>query len=131
MNENTFVDSFFFLFSLHFCFLGHFKIIWCFAKSLIATSTHFLLKYNWKEKTWKVFVGVRVWAPKPVYESLKRPEYVTVLYIDQFLLLNTIYFFSYFSSYQLNLSVFWVFHLFSEFLILVIFRMLWMVFTIS
>ena len=66
MNENTFVDTFFFRLSIfwfhfffcpHFCRLCHFKTIRCIAKSLITTSTYFLLKYNWKTKTWKVFFG--------------------------------------------------------------------------
>ena len=49
-----------FLFSLHFCILRHFKIIRCIAKSLIATSTYFLLKSNWKKENLK---GV-FWAPE-------------------------------------------------------------------
>ena len=66
MNENTFVDTFFFRLSIfwfhfffcpHFCRLCHFKTIRCIAQSLITTSTYFLLKYNWKKKTWKVFFG--------------------------------------------------------------------------
>ena len=40
-------------------------------------STYFLLKHNWKKKTWKVFLDVRVWMPKPVHRSLKRYGYVT------------------------------------------------------
>ena len=44
-----------FLSCLHFCLLRHFEIIRCFVKSLIATSTYFLLIYNRKTKTWKVF----------------------------------------------------------------------------
>ena len=46
-----------FLFSLHFCILSHFEILRCIDKSLISTSTYFLLQYNWKKKTWKVFFG--------------------------------------------------------------------------
>ena len=55
-----------FLFCLHFCILKPFEIIRCIVKSLIATWTFFLLlllvflfllKYNWKKKTWKVFFG--------------------------------------------------------------------------
>ena len=44
-----------FLFCQHFRLLSHFEIIRCIVKSLIATSTYFSLKYNWKKKTWKVF----------------------------------------------------------------------------
>ena len=69
MNENTFVDSFFLLslralclivfhFCLHFCTLSHFEITRRTVKSLIAT-----------------------WAPKPVYWSLKWPEYVTNMFL--------------------------------------------------
>ena len=46
---------------------GYFEIIRCTVKSLVATSTYFLLEYNWN----KTFG-----APKPVYRSLKRSEYV-------------------------------------------------------
>ena len=45
-----------FLFCLHLCILSHFKIITSTVKSLITTSRYFLLKYNWKRKSWKVFV---------------------------------------------------------------------------
>ena len=45
------------LFCLHFCLLSHFEIIRCIVKSLVATSTYFLLKYNWQNKTWKVILG--------------------------------------------------------------------------
>ena len=41
-------------------FLLSYQLIRCIMKSLIATSTYFLLKYNWKKKkkkTWKVFLG--------------------------------------------------------------------------
>ena len=65
-----------FLFCLHFCILSHFEIIRCIAKSLIATSTYFLLEYNWKKKTWKVFLGARVWEPKLVYRSPKRTAWI-------------------------------------------------------
>ena len=47
----------FFLLCLHFCILSHFEIIRYIVKSLIATSTYFLLKYNLKKKTWKLFFG--------------------------------------------------------------------------
>ena len=63
MNENTFVDSFFFclyLFLSHcyfllsaFYLLSHFKIIRCIEKSPTGTSTYFLLKYNWKKENLK------------------------------------------------------------------------------
>ena len=49
-----------FLLCLHFCILSNFKIIRCIVKSLIASSKYFLLKYNWKKKTWKLFF----WAPE-------------------------------------------------------------------
>ena len=83
-NGNAFVDSFFFrfwplyltgfLFRLHFCILSHFEIIKCIVKSFIATSMYFLLKYNWKRKLEKRFLGARVWALKTVYRSPKQPE---------------------------------------------------------
>ena len=56
--------------------LNHFKIIRSIVKSLIATSTYFLLKYNWKNKTWKVLLEVRVWSPKLVYQSPNCPGYI-------------------------------------------------------
>ena len=70
MNENTSVDSIFFcfrplclivfLFCLHFCILSYVEIIRCIVKSMIATSTYFLLKYNWKKRKFeKCF-----WAPE-------------------------------------------------------------------
>ena len=52
MNENTFVENFFFdfnilshvfLFFLHFCLLSHFKIV-CIVKSLLATFVEIQLK---------------------------------------------------------------------------------------
>ena len=46
-----------FLFCLHFCLLSHFKIIRRILKSLITTLMYFLLKYNWKNKTWKELFG--------------------------------------------------------------------------
>ena len=62
-NKNTFVDSFsicfdlccliVFLFCLHFCLQNHFEMIRCIVKSLIATSTYFLLKYTWKNENLK------------------------------------------------------------------------------
>ena len=67
MNKNTFVDSIFFcfrplclivfLFCLHFCVLNYFEIIRCIVKSMIATSTYFLLKYNWKKENLKSVFG--------------------------------------------------------------------------
>ena len=48
-----------FLFGLYFCILSHFEIIRCIVKSLISTSNYFLLKYNCKKKTWKVFFWVQ------------------------------------------------------------------------
>ena len=42
---------------LHFCLLSHLKIFRCFVKSLIATSTYFLLKHNWKKENLKSFFG--------------------------------------------------------------------------
>ena len=39
----------------YFCILSHFKLLRCTVKSLITTLTYFLLKYNWKKKTSKVF----------------------------------------------------------------------------
>ena len=67
-----------FLFWQHFCILRIFKIIRCTVKSLIATSIYFLLNYNRKRKLEKCFLGAAVWAPKPVYQSTKWPEYTTV-----------------------------------------------------
>ena len=65
-----------FLFCLHFCILNHFKTRYT-VKSLIAISTYILLKYNWKIKLEKFFLGARVWALKLGYWSPKWPEYVT------------------------------------------------------
>ena len=50
---------FVFLFCLHFCIQSHVEIIRCMVKSLVATSTYIyiFLKYYWKKKTWKVFLG--------------------------------------------------------------------------
>ena len=61
-----------FLFSLRFWLLSHFKKMRCIVKSLIAASTHFLSKYDWKKKFLKFFLGARVWVPKGVYQSPKR-----------------------------------------------------------
>ena len=44
-----------FFFCLHFCLLSHFEMIKCILKSMIATSSYFLLKYTRKNETWKVF----------------------------------------------------------------------------
>ena len=66
-----------FLFCLHFCLLGNLEIIRCIVKSMIAPSMYLLLKYSWKKKTWKSFLGTRIRAPKLVYWSPKWPEYVT------------------------------------------------------
>ena len=47
--------------------LSYLEIIRCIVRSLIATLKCFLLKYNWKNKTWKMFFwGARVWVPKQV-----------------------------------------------------------------
>ena len=51
------------------------ETIRCIVRSFIATSTYFLLKHHWKRKLEKCFLGARVWAPKLVYRSPKRPEY--------------------------------------------------------
>ena len=48
-----------FFFCVCFCLLSHFKIIRCTAKSLITTSTCFLLKCKWKKNLKSVF-----WAPE-------------------------------------------------------------------
>ena len=53
-----------FLFCMHFCIMSHFKIVRRIAKSLIATSTNYLLKYNWKTKTWKVCFGCQSFGPQ-------------------------------------------------------------------
>ena len=67
MNENTFTDSFLFRFNIFlshcfshlfaFCQLSHFEIIRCIVKLMIATSTCFLLKCNWKKRSWKMLFG--------------------------------------------------------------------------
>ena len=57
-------------FGLHFYILNHYQKIRCIVKSLITTSTYFLLKYNQKNKTWKMLFGCqslggefpRVWS---------------------------------------------------------------------
>ena len=48
-----------FLFCLHSCLLSHFEIIRCILKSLITTSTYFMLKYNWKKKIWNILFAVQ------------------------------------------------------------------------
>ena len=63
-----------FLFSQHVCLLSHFEIIGCTVKSLIAT-----LNTTEKQKLKMYYLQARVWAPKPVYWSLKLPEYVPAL----------------------------------------------------
>ena len=64
-------------------FLLSYQLIRCIMKSLIATSTYFLLKYNWKKKKKKklekFFLGTRAWAPKLVHWSPKQPGYVPVI----------------------------------------------------
>ena len=68
---------FFFLFFPSVCsfvFLSHLEIIRCFVKSLIATSTYFFMKCNWKKET---FLGARVWMTKPICRSPEWPGYVT------------------------------------------------------
>ena len=50
-------------FGLHFYILSHLQIIRCIVKSLIATSTYFLSKYNWKNRGWKIFFGCQSWCP--------------------------------------------------------------------
>ena len=65
MNEKIFVDSFFFRFNLclnfsllsAFLYFKPFEIIRWIVKLLIATWIYYMLKYNWKKKTWKVFFG--------------------------------------------------------------------------
>lgn len=67
-----------FLFCLHFCVLSHFGIIRCILKSWIATSTHFLLKCNQKNKTWKVFFRLSnqcISLPNGLNMSLARQNY--------------------------------------------------------
>ena len=59
-----------------FCILSHFKIIifwnhWSLLQLIFCWNT------TEKRKRERCFSGVRVWAPKPVYRSPKRPEYVT------------------------------------------------------
>ena len=69
-----------FLFCLHFYLLSHFKIIRCNVKSFTPTSMHFLqfiATSTEKRKLEKCFLGARVWAPKPVYQFPKQPEYIT------------------------------------------------------
>ena len=93
INENTFIAnfflhfpvfffSFFLFFCLQFCLLNLFEIIRCFVKSLSTTSTYFLMKHNWKNKTWFFFFfwgvgGTRIWVAKPVYWSPKHSGYLT------------------------------------------------------
>ena len=42
---------------LHFCTVSNFEIFKCIVKSLIATSTYFLLKYYWEKRNCKLFFG--------------------------------------------------------------------------
>ena len=48
-----------FLFCLHFLPSKPFQKNEMHCESLILTSTYFLLKYNWRKKTWKVFFGLQ------------------------------------------------------------------------
>ena len=54
----------------HFFLLSHFEIIKCIVKSVIGTSTYFLLKYNWKSKTWKVFFGCQSFGAQTSFLGL-------------------------------------------------------------
>ena len=74
----SFIYLFIYLFihiCLLFCLLSHSKIIRSIVKSLITTSTYFLLKQLRKREN--CFLGTRVWAPKLVYQSPKWPGCIT------------------------------------------------------
>ena len=82
MNENTFIDSFFFPFYLFLFFSSAFLSCKPFRNNwmhseVIANPTYFLWKYDWKRRLEKCFLGARVWPPKPVYLSPNWCEYVT------------------------------------------------------
>ena len=75
MKENTFEGSSFFsinLFLSHFSLMSPFLSLKSFQNNLmhceiITNSTNFLLKYSYKRKLEKYFLGTRVLALKPVY----------------------------------------------------------------
>ena len=87
MNENTFLDSFIFCFN-H--FLSHcFSVLSAFLSSssfqnnqrhceIIDCFFNVFVEIQLKIENLKCFLGARVWVPKPVHQSPKRPEYVTV-----------------------------------------------------
>ena len=55
--SSTSMFHFFFVFCLYFCILRHFEMIRCIGKSLVTTSTYYLLKYYWKKTIWNMFFG--------------------------------------------------------------------------
>ena len=91
MNENTFLDSFIFCFNL---FLSHcFSVLSAFLSSssfqnnqrhceIIDCYFNVFVEIQLKIENLKCFLGARVWVPKPVHQSPKRPEYVTVYPTD-------------------------------------------------
>ena len=71
-----------FLFYLHFCLLSYFEIIRCFMKSLMTTSTYFLMTYNWKKKIWKVIFGCQnfgIQAGIPVFQMAWIHHWVQII----------------------------------------------------
>ena len=86
MKENTFADTFFFLFEISFshclsllsAFLSS-KPVWnnfrCFLGSLMVTLTYFFDEIQLKKEN--CFLGARVLVPKSVDQSPMRSEYVT------------------------------------------------------
>ena len=81
MNENTFVDSPFYQFNI-FCLFFVFQAI-------LTSSTYFFVELQQKKRKLKPFLGIRVWAPKPVHRAPKRAGYVTGN--AQLLLINMVY----------------------------------------
>ena len=87
VNENNFVDSFFFPFYLLLFPWFFFLCVFLSSKPFQNNQMHcqiidhyfnmFFVEMQVKKKLNKCFLGTRVWVPKPVYQSPKRPEYVT------------------------------------------------------
>ena len=92
MNEKTFADNFFFYLDV---FLSHFfSLLSAFLSSkpfrknythCEVTDATFVDIQLQKENLKNIFLGARIWAPKLVYQSPKRPGYVIVLEVNRFL----------------------------------------------
>ena len=73
----TLIVSLLFYFACIFWCLIHFKIIRCIVKLLFAALIYIFAEIQLK-KIGKCFLGVRIWASKPVYRSPKQPECISM-----------------------------------------------------